>query len=175
MIEIDPKPGDFALVRKRDRIGLLLWLAQFADGSEPEDDQYHHVIMYIGDNEIVEAEPGGARKASLDEYNPSDLEWSTGLIDLTPAQRSTICAYAESFVGTPYGWKVYLALAAFRFHIRPSWVINTLSSNSEMICSQLADECYRMAGYRMFPKDLPGSTTPAKLAMFLRQLRAKAA
>lgn len=153
----------------------MLWLAQFADGSESEDDEYHHAFIYIGDNEIVEAEPGGARKASLDEYDPATLQWSTGLIELTDAQRNTIVAYADSFVGTPYGWKVYLALALSRFHIRLPWVTNTLDSNKEMICSQVVDVCYRMAGYRMFPKDLPGSTTPAKLAMFLRQLRAKAA
>lgn len=172
-------PGDFAVVRKqgnyewrRDRIKLLLWLAQFADGSTPQDDLFYHAFIYVGDNEIIEAEPSGAQRSPLSKYDPASLLWSTGLISLTEAERNTIVAYAESWVGTPYGWKTYLALAAYRFHIRTKWVRDTLASHREMICSQYIDACYAMAPYQLFPGSLPGSATPAKLAGLLRRLAA---
>lgn len=163
------QPGDLAAVRTGGDTGALIRLGEFLNGDGFGD--YEHALIYIGGGEIVEAEPGGARRRARG-VESGDL-WSTGLWNLSTATRSRICAAATRYVGTPYGWLDYAALATHRLHIPAPGLRGYIASTGHMICSQLADQCYADAGVHLFADGRwPGYVTPGALANLIaaRQL-----
>lgn len=165
-----PRPGDFAVVRISGGVGRLIRIGQWLNGDGYAD--YEHAFIFIGNGEIVEAEPGGARRALLSEYDGRPIEWSTGQIALTDEQRAAVCAAANDLLGTPYSLFDYLSLALLRFHVRPTWVRRYVSDSRHMICSELVDFCYLQAGVHLFTDGrIPGDVTPADLANLLRKRR----
>jgi cell wall-associated NlpC family hydrolase len=151
--------------------GKLIRLGQLLNGDGFGD--YEHAFIYIGDYgttgdlaaQIVEAEPGGARRTAL---NYSSVLWSSGKIPLTDAQRAAIVTAAKKYVGTPYSAADYFALAAHRLHIPAPGLRAYVASSGHMICSQLVDACYADAGVHLFSDGRwPGYVTPGALADLL--------
>src|SRR5262249_2112897 len=122
--------------------------------------EYQHAFVYTGGGRIVQAEPGGAAESALGGYGR--VLWSTGRIDLTGLQRQYIVKAALSFVGTPYSWLDYAAIAAHRLRLPVAGLRDFIASTKHVICSQLVDQCYLDAGTHLFSDGRwPGDVTPA--------------
>ncbi|GAA2138371.1 hypothetical protein GCM10009760_19660 [Kitasatospora kazusensis] len=163
-----PQPGDFAVVRMGGSVGRLIRIGQWLNGDGFAD--YEHAFVYVGDGELVEAQPGGAVLTPLADYEGRPILWSTGHIVLDDEQRRAVVAAARGYLGVPYSAADYLALATHRFHLPVSPLLKGFVADTRhMICSQLVDQCYRDAGVRLFADGRwPGYVTPADLARLLR-------
>lgn len=160
-----PQPGDFAVVTAGGLPGQIVHLAELANGSGPYAD-YQHTFIYLGENQIIQAEPKGANYATLTSH--AKTLWSTGKFNLSAEQRDKICDAARGYVGTPYSFLDYLALALHRFHVPVPHLKAYISTTRHMICSQLVDQCYLDAGVHLFADGRwPGFVTPADLAKLL--------
>lgn len=161
-VPTQPLPGDFAVTSISGQVGFLISLGEWLNGSR--FGHWDHAFVYVGDGQLVEAEPGGARLAGLDEYAGRPIAWSTGHVQLTDEQRGAIVAAARARIGTPYSGLDYLAIAAHRFHLPVPWLRRYVASSKHLICSQLVDRCYADAGAHLFSGIWEGYVTPADLA-----------
>jgi hypothetical protein len=167
--QFQPLPGDFAVVHMSGEAGRLIRIGQWLDGSGYAD--YEHAFVCLGDEQIVEAEPGGARQSALSEYAGSDPAWSTDRIALTDEQRGLVVAAARRYIGVPYSFLDYGSLALARLHLRPAFVKRYVADTRHMICSQLVDQCYQDAGVHLFTDGrIPGDVTPGDLYQLIRRL-----
>lgn len=167
-VEVRPLPGDFAVVRMGGRGGRAIRIGQWLNGDGFAD--FEHAFVYVGNEELVEAQPGGAELRPLSVYTDGrPVRWSTGRFPLTDHQRRAIVAAALGYVGTPYSVVDYFALAAHRFHLPVGPLLRAYVADSRhMICSQLVDQCYQDAGVHLFSDGRwPGYVTPADLANLL--------
>lgn len=163
----DPQPGDFGLTSISGDVGTLIRVGQFLNGDGFS--VYEHAFVYVGDGQIVEAEPGGARLAGLDEYAGRPVAWSSGKVGLTDVQRAAVVAAARARVGTPYSALDYFAIAAHRFRLPVPGLRKFIASSGHLICSALVDRCFQDAGVQLF-NDLRwnGYVTPAALYELIR-------
>ncbi|MGZ4556081.1 MAG: hypothetical protein ACXVXZ_10125 [Mycobacteriaceae bacterium] len=122
----------------------------------------NHAFVYVGNGQIVEANPSGAAVGNVDEY-PHAI-WSH--MTLTTQQRHAIANAADTLVGTPYSWvdDACIGLAdLFGWHV-PEPVRARLSRRSRLMCSQLVDVAYSKAGVHLFPDGrIPGDVSPGDL------------
>jgi cell wall-associated NlpC family hydrolase len=164
---LQPLPGDFAVVRILGDVGRLIRVGQWLDGDGYEN--YEHAFIDVGDGQLVEAQPHGARLASLSDYDGRTPLWSTGCFPLTDDQRACLVAAARSYIGVPYSFLDYGSLALARFHVRPPVVTRYIADTHHMICSQLVDQCYVDAGVHLFTDGrFPGDVTPGNLYELIR-------
>jgi uncharacterized protein YycO len=163
MMALLPLPGDFCCCDISGNVGGLIHLAQKLSGGH--NSQYEHVFIYTGDGLAVEARPHGA--AEIPCPTPKLQLWSTGIISLTPVQRTRIVtsarAYAERKVG--YSYLDYLAIAAHQDHIPFPGLQDFISYTGHMICSQLVDQCYFNGQVNLFTDHRwPGYVRPSDMA-----------
>ena len=164
MTEIKPLPGDFCCCSTGGEAGRLVSLGERLNGDSFT--RYDHTFIYVGDGRIVEAQPGGAREAPLGGYR--DALWSTGHIPLTGEQRTVIVRAARSYIGVPYSWADYFALAAHRLRIPAPGLRRYIAATGHMICSQLVDRSFNDAAVHLFADGRwTGYCTPAALAGLL--------
>ena len=161
---MNPQPGDFAVVRLNGTAGKLIRLGQWLNGDGFAD--YEHAFVYVGNDQIVEAEPGGAELNSVTRYATSDVLWSTGKVLLSDEQRSSIVEAAKGFVGVPYSFLDYLLIALKRFHITVPILNRRVLGSKHMICSQLVAQSYKDSGIDLCDEP-PYSITPGDLANLL--------
>lgn len=174
-------PGDFFLVSFDGanpnipsldhwfKNGGLIRLAQLANGEG--FGQYEHAGIFVGNGKIIEAQSSGVAVANANRYDAIDTMWSSGLIALSGKQRTAICAAAYKYVGTPYSWEDYAALAAYRLKLNPATknLKDYVANSKHMICSQLVDQCYEDAGIHLFNDGRwPGYVTPGSLWNLLK-------
>jgi cell wall-associated NlpC family hydrolase len=149
-----PELGDFGVVRTN---GWAAWVIRKVTRSE-----VNHAFVYVGNGQIVEANPRGAAVGNVSEY--PHATWSH--MALTTQQRHAIANAARSLVGTPYSWvdDVCIGLAdLFGWHV-PEPVRARLSKRSRLMCSQLVDVAYSKAGVTLFPDGrIPGDVSPGDL------------
>lgn len=163
---VQPQPGDFAVTTVRGQVGFLISLGEWLNGSR--FGHWDHAFIYVGDGQLVEAEPGGARLAGLDEYADRPLAWSTGHVELTDTQRTAIVAAARGYIGTGYSAADYFAIAAHRFRLPVPWLRRFVASSKHLICSALVDKVYQDAGVQLFRDSRwDGYVTPADLAALI--------
>ena len=160
-----PQPGDFAVVSAGGTPGRLVQLGEWLNGAGTFD-VYQHAFIYTGlegDKAVIQAEPTGAAYAPLTPH--ANTLWSTGKFDLNVNQRAEIVAAAIGYIGTPYSWLDYFALAAHRFHIPAPHLRAYIKATGSMICSQYVDRCWQDAGVQIFAdKRWNGDVTPPDLA-----------
>ncbi|WP_042381364.1 hypothetical protein [Streptacidiphilus melanogenes] len=167
MSQVQPLPGDFAVTSVKGRVGFAISVGEWLNGSR--FGHWDHAFVYVGDDQLVEAEPGGARLANLDEYQGRVVAWSTGHIELTEEQRTAVVTAARSYIGVPYSAADYMALALWHFHLRIGWARKVMASRASMICSELCDAAYDEAGVHLFADGRePGDVTPADLALLIK-------
>lgn len=153
-----PQPGWIGLTRIDGPVGAGIRLGQWADGDGFS--VMEHAFVLLGAGLIVEAEPGGARVARLDQYAGRPLAW----IPCPPQLQDAVAAQARALVGTPYSFLDYAALATHRLHLPAPGLRPYIADSGHMLCSQLADEAARRAGWHLFADGRwPGYVTPGAL------------
>jgi hypothetical protein len=153
--------GDFGLTRVHGPFGRLIRFGQYWYGNSSE---YEHAFLVLSNNEVLEAEPRGARIVPLSNYL-NDPHTVFVKVPLTPEQRIAIDAAGRSLEGIPYSFLDYLALALAKFHIKPKFITNYIKTDKHMICSQLVDEAEFMVGFQMFDDGRePSQVTPGGLS-----------
>lgn len=180
--------GDIGLVAIHGNVGLAIrvgqWmLARIDDfkASRTVDDEdwadYQHAFVYLGNGQLIEAEPGGARIRPLSEYDPASIYWCSNIsAGLTAPQRDAISLIARGFDGTPYSFLDYLALTAHKLHIWLPGLRSFIKSTRRMICSQLCDTSYDLAGVHIFTDGRdPGDVDPLDIFLRDKQLARAAA
>lgn len=143
---------------------------------------------------LVQAMPHGAEEIEL----TPERHWKTGygyvrIPEDYPGQAADAAAIARLMVGTPYSLGSYLALAAWHFGLKASWLerqidarrdpvlfplpsgkgfqsdgkrddLASLKLPKEMICSVLVDQAWSLAGKRVCEGVARQAVTPGKLA-----------
>ena len=156
-----PQKGDFGLVTIPGSVGFLIRVGQWLNGNGFKN--YEHAFIYVDENTIVEAMPGGAIVSEAAKY--ASVRVST--VPLTDEQRQGIADTARSLQGTPYSFLDYFAIAAHRFHLPVPGLRKYIESTRHLICSALVDECYNKAGVELFDDyRWDGYVTPADLLIY---------
>lgn len=159
-------PGDIGVTSISGGVGKLITVGEWLNGNK--DDKYDHAFIYVGNGQVVEAEPGkqGAWLGNVVNYmDGRPLAFSTGKLSVDPSVSLEIVNIALSLVGTPYSFLDYLAIAAHRFHLPVPGLKSYIASSKHMICSQLCDYVYQQAGIKLFTDGRwDGYVTPAALA-----------
>lgn len=140
-----------------------------------------HAGLYVGDGQVVQAEPGGVQLRTLPHYLASQpLLWSDAPIqrhmadapNVTPwyerELRQRVVDAALGLVDKPYAWLDYLVIPATEWRI-PGWQRLTarVEARGALLCSSLVDRAYALAGVHLFSDQrLPGRVTPGDLARY---------
>jgi hypothetical protein len=153
-----PQPGDIGLTQIEGRVGRLIRLGQWLNGTGFAD--YEHAFVYLGNGQIIEAEPGGARIVELTEYDQRTLAW----LKCPPQYGEAVAAAAHTLEHVPYSAADYLAIAAHRLHLPLPWLKTYVASSKHLICSQLADRAAAMGGWQLYDDGRwDGYVTPGDL------------
>lgn len=165
---ITPQPGDFGLVSISGAVGKLIRFGQWLNGDGFSD--YEHAFIYLGDGKILEAEPGGARIADLEEYAGRAIMWSTGVITIPDWKRTDIVSDAIKFQGCPYSFLDYLAIALYRIGLKHPGVAKRVKDSKHYICSQLVAQIFDGNDISLteYP---PYLVTPGRLRKYLLSFR----
>jgi hypothetical protein len=155
---VTPQPGWIGLTRIKGWVGLGIRCGQFFNGDGFTD--LEHAFMFVGDDRIVEAEPGGAVLGYLSEYDPAHVVW----LPCPPQFGPAVADAARGLLGTPYSFLDYFAIAAHRLHIPAPGLRRYIADTHHLICSQLVDEAARRGGWQIFDDGRwPGFVTPGAL------------
>jgi hypothetical protein len=125
----------------------------------------NHVFITLDDRgTIAEAEPGGLRKAHLDEYE--GYRCSLNLHEMyTPDQRQKVVDGTTALIGVPYDDLAIVndGLEVLRVHWR--WLIKAANSDHELMCSQAVAVVGAQAGFDwLCGRSAAVEVTPADLA-----------
>lgn len=139
------------------------WRAFFSRTSRS---RFDHVAVVVGAaGQIVEAEPGGARRSNLSEYDGYEIRFSSD--PLTDDQRTKIVAkadwYAENHI--PYNWLDIGGLGVRCLDSDAYVLVRRADQQRAAVCSQLAAACGRYAGVTAWlcGQDLAAGVTPAMM------------
>lgn len=164
MIHATPIPGDIFL-EKLSGAAFLIRAGQWLNGDGFSD--YEHCGIILEDGMLIEGLPGGAAISPLSDKDPAKLLFVSPPI-LTAEQRKAICDVARSFEGTPYSFLDYAAIGAHRLHIPFPGLQHYIQSTGHMICSQICDVSYQMAGVQLFRDNRwDGLVTPGSIDRLL--------
>lgn len=166
---VTPSPGDIGLVRITGAGGFLIRLGQALNGDGFAN--YEHAFTYLGDGQIIEAEPGGARIRPLSQYDGSPVVWLR-----CPAQYgAAVASAARGMVGLGYSAADYFALAAHRLHVPVPGLRAYVGRSNRLICSQLCDLAASLGGWHLLSRVWPGYVTPGALRKLAAQQKEAAA
>lgn len=116
---------------------------------------------------IVQAMPSGAEEIEIGaEFWTKDYTYIRPAYDMThlTSQADWVARRARDYVGTPYSFLDYGAIAGVHFGVKNGPIRRYVTSSKHMICSQLADQAMSDAGWHVFDDDrLPQDVTPAAL------------
>lgn len=158
-------PGDFYLTRMSGKAGVFVTLAQWAIG---DLSRYAHAGIYLGNNQVAEAMPGGLQINSLDKYHGKEFIHST--YDLTDEQRTGIVTMARDMEGIPYSWMGYLYVGLATFKRCPRWIEHKVSNSHHLFCSQFVDYVYFKHDVHLFTDNrLYLDVTPGDLAKLIEE------
>lgn len=152
--------GNFFLVAVHGDVGKAIEFGEWVngDGFGP----YAHAGMALSNGELIEAEPGGARRRPQSEYDGTNIIWSSW--DLPDATRNLLDVKSRARESVPYSALDYGALFAHRLHIPVPGLRRYIASTGHQICSQLVDQIYQDAGLQIFRDGRwPGYVTPMAL------------
>lgn len=151
-----PELGDIGCTQIRGDVGFLIRLGQACLGLGWRNTE--HCFVFVGDGQIVEAEPGGARLAPLSEYDPRTIAW----VRCPEPNREAVATQAKALIGTPYSAADFFAIAAHRFHV--PGLKHIAMRTTSMICSALATVAARRGGWPLLTPTLAGYVVPDMIA-----------
>ena len=151
-------PGTIGLVPTGGSGGRLIRAGQWLNGDGFAD--FEHAFAYLGDGQVIEAEPGGARIVPL---HHDGVHWCEGIEQLLPVN-VWVGGVAKQLEGVPYSWADYAALFTHRLHVPAPGLKAFIASSGHLICSQLCDLLYQRLGAQIFDDGRwNGYVTPAAL------------
>ena len=155
-----PVYGDYGVVGTTGVFGRLIQIGTLS--------RWNHAVIYIGNNEVVEATPKGVIVSPVTKYPKGTIAWNQHE-GITPEERTAVVAEAHKLVGKPYDFFTILVLALRILGIKllsNMYVLKRLAEKDGFICSELVDHCYDVAGRTI--SDKPDYlTTPGDLAFRL--------
>lgn len=140
-------PGMFGLTQIRGPVGLFIRLGQVCVG---DASRYTHAFIVLDDETVLEAQPWGATISPLSKFDDGRTVAASWAIRLTPAERAEVVRVARDFVGARYGFSAYAHLTLATFGINHPRLTAYLAVNRRLICSQLVDQIYFLAGVHLF-------------------------
>ena len=158
-----PRPGDFAVVDTGTRASGLIGLGKGLAGGGFR--MFDHAVICSrvrrdGTIHIVEALPDGAQE-TVWHYDDHDHLWSTGVVKTSTRAGKAALAY----VGKPYSWLDFAAIAASASHLWTPGLRHYMASPNHLIGSQLVDQAELDAGIHLFDdRRWPGYVRPSDLA-----------
>lgn len=162
--ELIPQPGDFGLTKIKGWTGIWVSLGQWLNG---DASRYTHAFLVLDNDEVIEAQPGGAVITPLSTYS-GRLDTVFSHRELTDEQRDTMVAHARTLVGTPYSFLDYLAIALVRLGFTPDFIVRRVVGSKHLICSQLVAQEYDYVGAPLFTDGTPSHMiTPGDLTYVL--------
>jgi hypothetical protein len=185
----DFKPGAFGLSVISGPVGKAVKWGQAVFAGD--DGPYTHAWIILDKGQVIEAEPGGARIVSVNEYLKHDAIYicdapvqelvkrqarrmDGGVLgDLSDAGafwkyaeglfRRNIVETARSFEGAPYGWLQYPYIGLAAAGHRWGWLRKAIG-NKRVICSQLVDRVMQANEVQLFDDGRwEGEVTPGDL------------
>lgn len=161
VIHTIPEMGDIGLARMDGPTGTLIRIGQWLNGDGFGD--YEHAFLVLPEGQLIEADPSGTRIRPLSDYAHTQVLYVCPP-DLTQQQRQAICVASRHYIGVPYSFLDYAAIAVHRFHLPVAGLRSYVASTRHQICSQLVDQCYEDVGVRLFADGRwPGYVTPVAL------------
>jgi len=158
----DPRPGDIGITTISGAGGKAIKVATWLNGDGWNSAQHAFVVVEpyrSGMIRIVEAMPGGAQHVA-NWHRDQD----TVYLRCPDQYRDAVAQAAHSFVGVPYGWADYAALALHRFRIPTPRLKRFIEQSGSMICSQLCDRAAELGGWHLFADGRwHGDVTPGDL------------
>lgn len=148
---MSPQAGDFAVTATG---GWVAKVIRFITKSP-----VNHAFVYLGNDQIIEAQPGGAAISPVSKY-PNAI-WSEH-----QALGVNITAGAKALAGVPYNYIDVAAQAIVRLlgWQAPMWALRRLSDPRRLQCAQLVDYAYHLAGIELFHDRRPsGLVAPSDL------------
>lgn len=141
-------------------VGRLIRFGQWLNGEGFA--VWEHAFVYLPDNQILEAEPGGAVIRTMHYDN---VYWCENIYELLqPTLVTELNQVAADLKGTPYSFLDYASLSAHRLHIPVPGLRHYIQTSKHEICSQLSDDFYWRLGTQIFTDNRwPGDVTPASL------------
>lgn len=133
-------PGTIGLTPIAGDVGKLIRLGQWLNGDGFADWQHAFILLNSSSGSIIEAEPGGARTGNVSEY--SHIYWCENIATAHKAALNNVVSAALGYVGTPYSFADYVALAQRRLHLPTLGVREYVADTGHMICSQLCARSY---------------------------------
>jgi uncharacterized protein YycO len=161
------RTGQFGLSVIGGGLGRAIWFGQAVIGDRSK---WTHAFLVLDEETVIEAMPRGARLAPLapfvDKGERGQAVFSR--LKLTDEQRATVVQVGREFAGTPYSFLDYLSIGLEHLRVRPTWVQRRVETSRRMICSQLVDRAYDIAGVHLFADGRrPGDVTPGDLTRCL--------
>jgi hypothetical protein len=164
-----PQPGDIGLTQITGLGGKAIRFGQWLNGDGFDD--YEHAFVVTEYRQglptipwIVEAMPGGAQHVK-NWHDPARTAW----LKCPEQYREAVAAAARGYVGVPYSWADYGALALHRFHIPTPLLKRYVEDSGHMICSQLADRAAEDGGWQLFAdRRWHGDVTPMDLRSLVK-------
>lgn len=158
------------------------WVRKGQNIVESRKTHYTHAFLVLDNNEVIEAEPGGAKITPLSHYLTGDVLFSDAPIqeylaspvtwlypETEESVRERVVDIGRGLKDTPYNYLDYLAIGLEHFGVRPKLVLNRVRRQDRLICSQLVDFVYNMAGIHLFNDGrVPQDVTPADLEQWVR-------
>jgi hypothetical protein len=178
IITAPPQPGDFLCLPIGGPVGKLVEVGQFLAGQKLQP--YEHAEIWV--DEADAATPGGYTYSAYPDgqcrqplgapspYFEYGSLWSSGLIDLTDAQRTGIVNWCKAHATVGYSALDYFELAAAR--LRLDLVLpplrHAIEGSHQLICSQYVALAYlEGAGVNLFNGVWDGLVMPMQLASLL--------
>lgn len=138
---------------------------------------YEHAFTSLGNGQILEAEPGGARIVPITEYNPASIYWCDAIgsrMTHDQIMRAADPVFYNQFKGIKYSFLDYQSLVLHRFGVNLPGLRTYIQNSKHEICSQLADDFCQRLGYQVFDDGRwNGDVTPG--ALYKRDLELRRA
>jgi len=141
----EPRIGDYGCVKTNGFFGWLIRLGTFS--------RWNHCFIYVGDGEIIGADPQGVKKSPLSNY--TNVAWNQHE-ELTDKQRDAIFFYTHQALGKPYNFFTIADLALRILGLKilaNTWLAKKLATTQGYICSELVSEVYKKAGVDLCHKE----------------------